>query len=100
MYTFIQRTFTPLCLTALSALFLHGCAPKADAPLLEGKINVSEPTAIAFVYDHEGENIVTELTTDSTGVFTYNPTLEGDEADLVVYVGQDLFGAYVNVSSK
>ena len=95
MYTFIQRTFTPLCLTALSALFLHGCAPKADAPLLEGKINVSEPTAIAFVYDHEGENIVTELTTDSTGVFTYNPTLEGDEADLVVYVGQDLFGAYV-----
>ena len=95
MYTFIQRTFTPLCLTALSALFLHGCAPKADAPLLEGKINVSDPTAIAFVYDHEGENIVTELTTDSTGVFTYNPTLEGDEADLVVYVGQDLFGAYV-----
>ena len=77
---------------------MHSCSPKGDAPLLEGKLNVTEPTEIAFVYDHDGDNIVTELTTDSSGTFTYDPQLEGDEADLVIYVGQHLYGAYVRQS--
>ena len=95
MYTSITRIFKPAGFFALSALLMHSCSPKGDAPLLEGKLNVTEPTEIAFVYDHDGDNIVTELTTDSSGTFTYDPQLEGDEADLVIYVGQDLYGAYV-----
>ena len=95
MHTFITDFLKPLSFAALTALSMHSCTPKADAPLLEGKINVTEPTELALVYDYEGENIVTELTTDSTGAFTYNPALKAGEADLVIYVGQDLYGAFV-----
>ena len=82
MHTFITDFLKPLGFAALTALSMHSCTPKADAPLLEGKINVTEPTELAIVYDYEGENIVTELTTDSTGAFTYNPALKAGEADL------------------
>lgn len=82
-------------LLVLTAVLGQGCTRKADSPLLEGILNVTEPTRIALVYDYLGDNYVEELTTDSTGSFIYNPKLEGDEADLFIYVGQDIYGAYV-----
>lgn len=82
-------------LLALTAALGQGCTRKADSPLLEGILNVTEPTRVALVYDYLGDNYVEELTTDSTGSFIYNPKLEGDEADLYIYVGQDIYGAYV-----
>lgn len=82
-------------LLALTAILEQSCTRKADSPLLEGILNVTEPTKIAFVYDYLGDNYVEELITDSTGSFIYNPKLEGDEADLYIYVGQDIYGAYV-----
>lgn len=84
---------------ALSALLLHGCGSSSDAPLLEGKMNVTVPTELAFVYDYEGETIVEEITTDSTGVFTFNPTLQGNEADMAIYIGHDIFGAFIEKGS-
>lgn len=82
-------------LLVLTAVLGQGCTRKADSPLLEGILNVTEPTRIALVYDYLGDNYVEELTTDSTGSFIYNPKLEGGEADLFIYVGQDIYGAYV-----
>lgn len=82
-------------LLALTAILGQSCTRKADSPLLEGILNVTEPTKVAFVYDYLGDNYVEELITDSTGSFIYNPKLEGDEADLYIYVGQDIYGAYV-----
>ena len=82
-------------LLVLTAVLGQGCTRKADSPLLEGILNVTEPTRITLVYDYLGDNYVEELTTDSTGSFIYNPKLEGGEADLFIYVGQDIYGAYV-----
>lgn len=82
-------------LLVLTAVLGQGCTRKADSPLLEGILNVTEPTRITLVYDYLGDNYVEELTTDSTGSFIYNPKLEGSEADLFIYVGQDIYGAYV-----
>lgn len=100
MHNLFSSYLKPSCLLALSAVIFQACAPKADAPLLEGKLDVAEPTQIAFVYDYEGDNYVDELITDSTGAFTYNPELAGQDADLIVYVGQDLYGAYVRRGSS
>ena len=95
----IAYCLKPALLLALPALLLQACAPKADAPLLEGKINTAEPVALSVVYDYEGDNYVEELTTDSAGRFAYNPDLAGTEADLILFVGSDLYGAYVKKGS-
>ena len=95
MHTPITRILKAAGLIALPTLFMHSCSSKGDTPLLEGKLNVDEPTQVAIVYDYDGDNIVTELTTDSAGAFIYNPRLEGNEADVIIYVGQDLYGAYI-----
>ena len=39
-------------LLALTAALGQGCTSKADSPLLEGILNVTEPTRVAFVYDY------------------------------------------------
>ena len=95
----IAYCLKPALLLALPALLLQACAPKADAPLLEGKINTAEPVSLSVVYDYEGDNYVEELTTDSAGRFAYNPDLAGTEADLILFVGSDLYGAYVKKGS-
>lgn len=95
MYTSATHSLKPAGLIVLSALFMHSCTPKADAPLLEGQIHTSEPTAITFVYDSDGDNIVDELTTDSTGAFSYNPHLQAGDADVSLYIGSDPFGVYL-----
>lgn len=56
-------------LLVLTAVLGQGCTRKADSPLLEGILNVTEPTRITLVYDYLGDNYVEELTTDSTGSF-------------------------------
>lgn len=91
----IIQNLKPTVLLTLSVLLWQSCTPQPEASLLEGKINVTEPTEVAIVYDHEGDNMVEELTTDSTGAFIYNPELPGDDADVIIYVGQDIYGAYV-----
>lgn len=87
------------CTLALSALLLARCGSASEAPLLEGKINVTTPTEIAFVYDYEGETLVEEITTDSAGVFTFNPQLEGKNADIAIYIGHDIYGAFIEKGS-
>ena len=99
MHRIFVFCLSPALLLIWSALVFQACSSKEDAPLLEGKLDATEPTEVAIVYDYEGDNYVEELTTDSTGAFAYNPELAGEEADLIVYVGQDLYGAYVRKGS-
>lgn len=82
-----------------SALLFVACGSKEKSPLLEGKLNVSEPTTVSVLYDYEGDEYLETLTTDSAGVFVYDPQLMGDEADVIVFVGSDFYGAHVKNGS-
>lgn len=73
----------------------YGCSSFDNAPLLEGKINVSEPTEITFYYDYNGNTFVENVSTDSTGLFVFNPQLAGNEADVALYVGSNSYGAFL-----
>lgn len=76
-------------------LLSGGCSSSDNAPLLEGKINVSEPAEIIFYYDYNGDTFVENVSTDSTGTFVFNPRLAGNEADVALYIGSDCYGAYL-----
>lgn len=78
-----------------STLLLTACGSKEKSPLLEGKLNVSKPTAVTVLYDSDGDEYLEELTTDSTGVFVYDPQLVCDETDVIVFVGNKFYGAHV-----
>lgn len=84
-----------LLFVAPGFLVSYGCSSSDNAPLLEGKINVSEPTEITFYYDYNGNTFVENVSTDSTGLFVFNPQLAGNEADVALYVGSDSYGAFL-----
>lgn len=89
-----------LLFVAPGFLVSYGCSSSDNAPLLEGKINVSEPTEITFYYDYNGNTFVENVSTDSTGLFIFNPQLAGNEADVALYVGSDSYGAFSKKESR
>lgn len=91
----LKNHFMSAFTLVVAALLFGGCGASSDAPLLQGKINVTEPTEVSIVYDDEGETQVETVTTDSTGVFRFNAELPGGSADVLVYVGNDFYGAFV-----
>lgn len=79
---------------AAATVAMAGCST-ADKPLLSGKIDVTEPTEMTFLYDCNGETVVETVITDADGSFTFDADLECDNADMVIYVGTDVYGAFV-----
>lgn len=91
----LKNYFKSVFTLVVATLLLEGCGTSSDAPLLEGKINVTEPTEVSIVYDNDGETQVETLMTDSIGVFSFNSELPEGSADVLVYVANDIYGAFV-----
>lgn len=84
---------------ALSLLFT-GCQNKRDAALLEGWLNQEEPQEISLVYDLDGETCVETIMSDSTGHFTFCGPLLRPAADVAIYIGSELYGAYLEEGKR
>ena len=67
--------------------------------LIEGTIDVSEPTEVAIVFDCDGDQYVTTLTTDAAGRFIYDHKLPCGETDVLIFVAGTAYGAYVSEGS-
>lgn len=80
---------------SVACLMMTACGNKEPKPLLEGKINVTEPTLLTFLYDINGDVYSEDITTDSTGVFVFNPELPANEADISIYTGHNVYGAFI-----
>lgn len=93
MLKFLTKSIIAFSVPAI--LVLTSCGSQEKSPMLEGQINASEPTEITFVYDIDGDVYHHDITTDSAGVFTYNPEISVDGVDLAIYVGHDIYGAYI-----
>ncbi|WP_348674170.1 hypothetical protein, partial [Duncaniella dubosii] len=63
--------------------------------MLKGKINVSEPTEVAVVYDYDGDNYVQTVKTAADGSFVFDFDLPAEAVDVLVYVESEPFGAYL-----
>ncbi len=91
MKNFLLKSFAAAVAAIIAAT---GCTT-AERPLLSGKIDVNEPTLITVAYDCNGECVSEDIVTDANGEFTFDSDLECDNADLVIYVGTDVYGAFV-----
>lgn len=92
MFTKTTKAFFAV---AVAGLMMTACGDKDPKALLEGRINVSEPTELTFLYDINGDVYAEDVTTDSTGVFVFNPELQANEADIAIYTGHNVYGAFV-----
>ena len=89
-----------LCLRFLSLILLSGFFSNIlfasdGSPLLKGKINVSEPTEVAVVYDYDGDNYVQTVKTAADGSFVFDFDFPAEAVDVLVYVESEPFGAYL-----
>ncbi len=80
---------------SLSAALLCACSQPEKKPMLEGRINVSEPTEITFVYDIDGDVYSYDVTTDSTGAFVFDQELNIPRTNMAIYAGHTVYGAFV-----
>lgn len=77
-------------------LVMSACKSTAtDSPMLVGKVATDIPALVTILYDHDGDMHIDEITTDSTGGFTYNPELANDAADLYISCGNLASGARI-----
>lgn len=77
-------------------LILSACkSTVTDSPMLVGKVATDIPALVTILYDHDGDMYIDEITTDSTGGFTYNPELVNDAADLYITCGNLTTGARI-----
>lgn len=84
-----------LSLILLSSFFSNILFASDGSPLLKGKINVSEPTEVAVVYDYDGDNYVQTVKTAADGSFVFDFDLPAEAVDVLVYVESEPFGAYL-----
>lgn len=82
-------------LAALLSLGLSACSDKVQKPVLEGSLEANEPTEITLVYDHDGDIVTADLTTDSVGGFVFDGPIQGDASDVLLYIGNEIYGAYL-----
>lgn len=77
-------------------LLVAACkSTSADAPMLVGKVVTDSPANVIFMYDHNGDRYIDEITTDSLGNFSYNPELPVEAVDLTIYCGNSSYGARI-----
>lgn len=84
-----------LTLGAGICMLSGGCQSQPDAMLLEGCLEQEEPTEISLVYDYDGETCVETVMSDSTGCFFFGGPLLCPAADVTIYIGSELYGAYL-----
>lgn len=91
----IKQSKLFLAMISLAGLFFGSCSSNENKPMLEGKINVTEPTELTFVYDINGDVYADDIMTDSLGSFVYNPEIPTNSADISIYTGHDVYGAFI-----
>lgn len=93
MLKFLTKSIIAFSVPA--TLMFTSCGSQEKSPMLEGQINVSEPTEVTFVYDIDGDIYHTDVTTDSAGVFTFDPEIPVDGVEIYISTGHDIYGAYI-----
>lgn len=81
----------PISALLVLPLMLAACSHKEDAPLLTGSIASSDSVLVTAYYDIDGDVYIEDFSTDSTGRFTYSPSISKG-TDLTLYINGTGYG--------
>ncbi len=82
-------------LTILSFVGFTAWMSAQDAPILKGHLDVTTPTKVTMLYDHEGDAIVNETETDANGNFQFPESLPTQTKEVFLYISSKPYGAFL-----